>query len=177
MPSHWLAVSLTAFLGAAIVTRVSIWLAFRLGIVDKPNKIKIHSKPVARLGGMGVFGGCLAAATVLSRLEGIRDCTPPAVVVAASCIFATGLADDCWSLSPCGKVMGQLVGAVAYLALPRTIASAPRDVSLMHGLFVVVALIGFPNSFNLMDGMNGLLAGMCIITFAGGSIIAEWSPV
>lgn len=115
-----------AFIIAYIFTPVMRSVAIYYGIVDRPDLVrKLHSQPVAYLGGVAVFIGWIAglamtqfAASHVTQLPGMpeRLTIAPAILVAAIIIVTLGLWDDTKHISPRIKIAGQLLAAVALLS-------------------------------------------------------------
>ena len=59
MATIYLAAFLVACLGSFTVTPFSVWLAKRYGVLDKPEARKVHSTPIPRWGGLGIYAGIL----------------------------------------------------------------------------------------------------------------------
>ena len=152
-----------AFVVAVILTVLAIPLALKLGIMDEPNALKIHSKGIPRLGGLGVYGGLLAG----SLTSGDFDAW---VLTGASLMFIVGLIDDRLTISPLQKLVGQ------------GIAGVPLFFSVLHehrdstGYFY--AILGFclvvilANAVNLLDGMDGLAGGNAFLMFVAFAALA-----
>jgi UDP-GlcNAc:undecaprenyl-phosphate GlcNAc-1-phosphate transferase len=107
-----------AFALTLLITPLAARLAFRLGVVDRPDAgRKAHDAPVAYLGGLAVFIGIVAAIATsyvtVDRASEQYAPMPMAVVVGMLAIMLTGLADDIWGWDPRLKVAGQLVAAAA----------------------------------------------------------------
>jgi UDP-GlcNAc:undecaprenyl-phosphate GlcNAc-1-phosphate transferase len=98
-------------------------LAHQHGVVDDPdNKRKIHSQPIAYLGGVSIFLGWLAGVSVAVFLRAHNSESsvqiPPGVIAGAFCAVFFGLMDDVYSLSPRMKILGQLLAALALIMSP-----------------------------------------------------------
>lgn len=176
----WGAMALTltaAFSVAAVMTLVSMQVSKRLHILDEPNSIKIHSEPIPRLGGMGIFAGLAVAVAMSDSLDTNMHSTIRAAVIGAIPIFVTGTLDDCWGLRPVEKLSGQALGAIVYCWLSGVWRATSLIGSGIRTGAVVIVITGLANSFNLTDGMNGLLAGISSVLFAGGAAIAAFSDM
>ena len=99
----------------------------------------------------------------------LRDALPSILQLAlvASLVFLTGVLDDLVGLSAWQKLMG--IGGAGMLAYA---AGIRVDIHMLHGLpawpwlgfvITVVWLIGCSNAFNLIDGMDGLAAGVGLV--------------
>lgn len=163
--------SALAFFLALIFTPVVRRLALRFDLVDKPdNQRKLHKNPVPRLGGVAIalsyafaLAFCLIAPYKNISIDiptglasGIR------LLPAAITIFAVGLFDDLWGLKPWQKLAGQAVGAIIAYNAGFGVYTLQGDVlPLWLSIPVtVVWLVGCSNALNLIDGMDGLAAGV-----------------
>src|SRR4051794_7940842 len=121
----------TAFLVAVIVTPLFRDIFRGLGVVDSPDgQRKLHTQPVARMGGVTIVLAYTAAFAFLIfspfKNEVLRSEQLPFVLKIAPAglpIFATGLLDDLFNLSPWQKLIGQTLAATwAYWAGVRIMA-------------------------------------------------------
>lgn len=165
-----LALGIVAFTLCMILTPICRDIFLRLDIVDQPDTIrKFHGKPIPRIGGIPI---ALSYATALLLMlafapHGARIFVQHqrlmwSLLPAAGLVFATGLVDDLIGLKPWQKLIGQ--GAAAGLAI-----SLGARITLFHGApaspwltipLSVLWLIICTNAFNLIDGMDGLAAGV-----------------
>lgn len=138
-----------AFFTSLTLTPPAMHMARRWNVMDRPGPLKVHSKPVPYLGGVAVFLG----------IAGVVVSEHAALVLPLALAFALGLADDVVSL-PAGLrlFLEGIIGAVAAAVLPYRGPAA----ALLVAVLVVVLL----NAVNLLDGLDGLAAG---VTLAGSS--------
>jgi UDP-GlcNAc:undecaprenyl-phosphate GlcNAc-1-phosphate transferase len=172
-----LVVSVTVSLCATAVCRT---LAIRWGVVDRPdNLVKTHKEPVAYLGGIGILCGILGGvlAGSLCVTEGL---TPLAVrwlimiTGGALTACAVGVSDDILDLLPRQKLIGQILAAT-FLVLAGIHPDiqwfgrfGPQGVhDVLNMAMVYVLVVGATNSLNLLDGLDGLCAGVTGIMVAG----------
>jgi UDP-GlcNAc:undecaprenyl-phosphate GlcNAc-1-phosphate transferase len=110
-----------AFLVTITLTPIMRKLAHRHGVVDDPdNKRKVHSQPIAYLGGVSIFLGWIAGVTVAVLLRPHNDLAgsgstvqiPPGILLGAIAVVLFGLMDDVYSLNPKMKLLGQFVAAM-----------------------------------------------------------------
>ena len=123
--SPYVYVFYAAFIVAFVFTPVMRSVAIYYDIVDKPDTIrKLHSQPVAYLGGVAVFLGWLAG-MAMTQFIGVHHLMPGMVdrlqgllpvVLAGGAIVGLGLVDDIKHLSPRVKIVGQLAAAVVLLS-------------------------------------------------------------
>jgi UDP-GlcNAc:undecaprenyl-phosphate GlcNAc-1-phosphate transferase len=145
-------------------------LALKYNLIDLPdNKRKIHSKPIPRVGGIGIvfayFGACLIIAALAAfnpvavhpAFAAVRAIAPGLIV-----IFLTGLADDIFNLKPRQKLVGQIIAAGLVIAGGiRMHGIATFSVHPIVGILGTVAwLVLCTNAVNLIDGVDGLAAGV-----------------
>jgi UDP-GlcNAc:undecaprenyl-phosphate/decaprenyl-phosphate GlcNAc-1-phosphate transferase len=107
---------IVAFLAALLATPIVRRIAVRHNIVDRPDQVrKVHTAPVAYLGGVavfvGIFAGLVASVIFVDGPAAYYDPVPLAVVVGMVAIALTGMIDDIWKLDPRLKIAGQLVAA------------------------------------------------------------------
>ena len=164
---------LVAFVIALTVTPLCRDLALRWKLLDHPGDLrKIHSRPIPRIGGVPIvlaylasFGlvwaaGFHAAAQLQEHLPFILKLLPSAAL-----IFAVGLADDLIGLRPWQKLAGQFVAAVmAVSAGARLTGFVGYELPMYWAVpLSVLWLVGFANAFNLIDGVDGLAAGVGLV--------------
>jgi UDP-GlcNAc:undecaprenyl-phosphate GlcNAc-1-phosphate transferase len=150
-------------------------LALRLGWVDQPSDRKVHPRPTPTAGGLAIFAGVLAGllgSRVVPALSGLRETTSDldAALVAAVVIVVVGLIDDVRGMSPLGKLAGQVLAAgllvlagvqLLYFYFPgQGVLSLSPDLGVP---LTVLWVTGMINAVNLIDGLDGLAAGMVAI--------------
>ncbi len=150
-------------------------LSRRVGAMAHPSDRSVHANPTPLLGGVALFIGLLAGVAVAALLPGLRPLfeTPTNIVgvlVAATVMFVTGLVDDIRDVSPPAKLAGMvlsgsvltLVGlTVIYFRVPFLgFTVLPPDLSALVSVLWVVVLA---NAVNLIDGLDGLAAGIVAI--------------
>src|SRR4029079_978616 len=143
---------IAAFGVAVIATPVAGWIAIRLGLVDEPGPLKVHAKPVPYLGGVAVLVA-LAGPVVGAR---------PSLLIPLGLACALGLADDATDLPPVLRLAAEVeLGVTAAIAIGHHDAGR-----VVLGVVVVLVLV---NAMNLLDGLDGLAAGVSVAA-AGGFV-------
>lgn len=177
---------LTGFVATFIMTPVVMRLAVRTGIVDHPRRRHTHAAPTATGGGLAVFLGFHVACFGIIVLpwapfRGSLD----AVwwwrfLLLSTLLLGIGLWDDRFDLKPLIKLAGQiLVASLAFVADMRIEmilgVSLPVFVDFILTVSWFVIII---NAFNLIDGMDGLAAGLALIASVGmaGSFLIRRLP-
>ena len=147
-------VALTALVAALVLTPIAATVATHLGVVDHPGPLKVHRRPVPYLGGLAVLGAVAVAAGWRVGLW--------LLPLALAC--ALGLADDITNLdarlrlaaeAAIGAIAGGLIGGGSLLGV-------------VAGAGVVALLV---NTVNLLDGLDGLAAGVCLASAVGFAVL------
>jgi UDP-GlcNAc:undecaprenyl-phosphate GlcNAc-1-phosphate transferase len=161
----WL--GLVSFAISLILTPIFRDIFRSYGVVDKPDATrKFHKHPIPRVGGMAIATAYVACFFVVplithepfnQQLSLVWSLLP-----ALGVIFATGIIDDLFGLKPWQKLVGQLAGAcLAYWAGVRVLDVAGFSTQSWWSLPVTILwLLTCTNAFNLVDGMDGLAAGV-----------------
>lgn len=156
-------------------------IAIMKNIVDNPDQRKIQRAPVPVLGGVAVFFGIVVSITLTAIFY---DATSLFAILGVMVIMLyIGVMDDILSLSPAIRFV---IESVVVLML---IFSNDYSINHFHGLWgvgeipmwlsvplTVVACVGILNAINMIDGVNGLLSGYCIVAcslFAAAFIWAD----
>jgi UDP-GlcNAc:undecaprenyl-phosphate GlcNAc-1-phosphate transferase len=161
-----------AFVLAVILTPVCRNLAAGCGWLDVPDpKRKLHSRPIPRIGGIAIalsYLACFGIVLLCWHDSGdlIRDHLRLTwqLFPAAALIFVTGLVDDLIGLRPWQKLAGQTCAAVVAFAagVRLTMISGMELNPWLTMPATVLWLVGCSNAFNLIDGIDGLAAGVGI---------------
>ena len=174
-----LAVFGAAFGTTLLVTPVVRRLALRIGAVVRPDDRRVHEVPTATLGGFAMLIGFLVALAVAWRLDfftPVFDSTtePLGVVLAALVIFSVGLFDDFREMSAPAKTAGMVLAGtilsvsgvtILFFRIPFwDLVVLSADLS---AVLTVAWVVGMANAVNLIDGLDGLAAG--IVAIAAGS--------
>ncbi len=167
------------FLAALVCTAVAVvparWLAFRMGAVATPGDgdRHIHREPTARLGGLAMYVGFGLSAALFSTNQKTLGLLLSAAAITTLMVF-----DDLRGLAPPVKVLFQV--AVSLLAIwvfgiEIPFVSLPGGHVIELGwLAVPISLlwfVGLQNTVNLIDGVDGLAAGVVAIV-AGAIMLA-----
>ena len=185
MPSSLFLVAL--FLIACIATQ---WIfpnvlnvAFTKNIVDNPDARKLQRRPVPVLGGACVYFGTVMALCIANLFFDCSDLFP--IMCAMTIMLCVGIVDDIIDLSPSLRFFIEI--------LVVAVALCPNDymIDSLHGLWgineisvylavplAIVAGVGIINAINLVDGVDGLSTGYCMMasTLFGimAALVKDW---
>jgi UDP-GlcNAc:undecaprenyl-phosphate GlcNAc-1-phosphate transferase len=161
--------ALFAFLAALILTPLIRDLAQRFGFVDVPDQHrKLHKNPIPCVGGVAIFlSYSLAFVATLFSFKNVGFVLPGGsialgLLLAIFLIFFTGLLDDLINLKAWQKLIGQLLAAnVAYWSGVQIHVLQWHPLEFWISLPVTLLwLVACTNAFNLIDGLDGLAAGV-----------------
>ncbi len=134
--------------------------ALKFGMVDSPDgRLKQQREPVPYLGGLAIY---LAFLTSLAFTFEFRQ-DVLGIILAGTLVMVLGLIDDFGVLSPGQKLAGQLLAVFVLVksGIQIEIAALPEWANL---LLTVFWILGVTNAFNLLDIMDGLSAGIGLVT-------------
>jgi UDP-GlcNAc:undecaprenyl-phosphate GlcNAc-1-phosphate transferase len=172
------------FLVAAAVTFAltpAVWrLSVRWGAVVKPDERRIHERPTPTLGGIAMLGALLVAMGVARFLPGFgpifQSSEPFGLALAAIVILAVGMLDDLREVSAPAKTAGSVLAgsvlaisgvAILFFRVPFVgLVALPPD---LVPLITVVWVVGMAQAVNLIDGLDGLAAG--VVAIGAGAIL------
>lgn len=180
--------SLTVILSFVVTTIISACLiplinkaAMQLGIVAHMNKRTIHTHEIARLGGYAIYISSLIGSVLFLK----TDHQINAILIAGFIIFMVGLYDDVHDLSPKVKLIFEIMAAVIVIVYGEIYIKGfvyfPNDaITIFSGIVTLFWIVGITNAINLIDGLDGLAAGISIIvlvTISVTSILAGRSDI
>ncbi len=157
-----------------ILTPLVKSIALRFNLVDQPSERKVHAQPIPRIGGVGIYlAFFLPFVSVLFYSTQVLELLSPDaqithLIIGASIAFGLGLTDDLRGLGPKPKFAVQILAAlIAYMGGIRiTVIYLPLIQDWYLGLFSMpVTLLWFVlviNAINLIDGLDGLAAGVTL---------------
>lgn len=148
-----------------IITPLMIKVSPLIGALDKPNKRKVHTVPVSMLGGVVLLISFLVSLVIGHPLE--REYLP--IVIGAILINFLGLIDDLYDLKPIVKLIGQIAisSIVVYYDITLDLITLPFGIIIEFGIFsvpmTILWIVAVTNAINLIDGLDGLAAGVSLI--------------
>ena len=149
-------------------------IAEHVGALDMPNERKVHSKPMPRMGGLGIYAGFLLGYMIFGEHTPIMN----SILIGSFVIIITGITDDIKPLKASHKLVGQIISALIVVFYGGLLL---KDVSFF-GVYIqfgwlaypitILFILGCVNCMNLIDGLDGLAAGISSIFFLSIGIIA-----
>jgi UDP-GlcNAc:undecaprenyl-phosphate GlcNAc-1-phosphate transferase len=165
-----LALGAISFLLALVLTPIIRDQFKGTAFVDQPdNKRKIHAQPVPRVGGIGIAVSYILSFAAISfwpfqawQHLGISFVFGQAIFFGALIVFATGLLDDSINIRPWQKLTAQIIAALVifYSGVQIKLPFEWAGHEYISLALTVLWLVGCTNAFNLIDGMDGLAAGV-----------------
>ena len=151
-------------------------IAYHVGALDIPDKRKVHTVPMPRLGGLGIYGGFLLGYMIFGEHTAIMN----SILIGSFVLIITGMVDDIKPMNPKPKFFCQFIAALIAVVYGGLLL---RDVSFF-GIYINFGILSYPitilfilgciNCMNLIDGLDGLAAGISSIFFLTIGIIASF---
>ena len=141
-------------------------LAIKIGAVDRPNARKVHTHVIPRLGGLAIYIGFMAA---------VLFCVPlqhelVGMLLGCTAIVAVGIWAAICNIPAKVKLVGQILAAcipIAFGIQIEWLTNPFGDIIVLPELIAIPVtifwIIGFTNTVNLIDGLDGLAAGVAFI--------------
>jgi UDP-GlcNAc:undecaprenyl-phosphate GlcNAc-1-phosphate transferase len=168
---------IVCFILSILITPQIKKFAIAIGATDQPNSRKVHQTIMPRLGGLAIFISFMTGMLILKPV----NTSSIAILFGCLVILITGIFDDMIELSAKYKFIGQLAAAftVVFLGdLKVDFINLPFGGQLEFGLFsipfTIFWIVGITNAINLIDGLDGLAAGVssiALISISGMALI------
>jgi UDP-GlcNAc:undecaprenyl-phosphate GlcNAc-1-phosphate transferase len=160
--------ALVTFLWGLIATPVSIGLAEKFRLLDKPGGRKQHHSIMPRGAGLILWSGYL----LWALFTGNPGVEVRYIATGASVIFIIGYMDDMHPLPPIFRLVFHLAAAAWVMF--------PLPVPLWQRVLLTFWVAGTTNAYNLIDGMDGLCLSMTLITSLAALLAGNpnvWLPL
>lgn len=138
-------------------------------LYDLPDARKIHTRPIASLGGVGIFIGFLLS--VLLTISNKQNTEFQFFCAAAIVVFFLGLKDDILVISARKKFLGQLAAAAILIHFGHVriesmhgflgLEHLPEPLSYLVSYITIIVVV---NAYNLIDGVDGLAGSLGLMT-------------
>ena len=166
---------ISALLLSLVLTPGARWFGLRFGAVDEPGERKVHTGAIPRSGGVAIFlsffPALFACSLLMTQVSNLLVWNNKRLfgVLGALVVFSVGFYDDFHRLGPKVKFLVQIVAAsLAFYGGLRIDAFAMPGLGIHFGVtsyFITVFwFLLFINAVNLIDGLDGLAAGVGFFT-------------
>ncbi len=163
----------SAFLVSFSITPLVRRLSVRFGILDQPDVRKIHPDPVPTLGGVAIYLAFIVAMLIGGMLDGFQSIDRGSIigiVLGGGLIVGIGVYDDMRHSSAALKLLFQVLAAVILFRFGYRITAIANpfggaiELSYLALPLTVLWVMVFVNAMNLIDGIDGLAAGIAAIS-------------
>jgi UDP-GlcNAc:undecaprenyl-phosphate GlcNAc-1-phosphate transferase len=176
VPFAWVLFALIAMIATVSVTELVRVFAHRLRAVDRPGGRRVHRRPTARLGGLGIYWGFYVAMGLATYghpiwREAFRgdDFGMIGMMAGSSLLLIVGVMDDVYGLKATLKLGFQFCAALMLYAFGWRVESIglPGLGALPVGWFslplTLMWVLLVTNAVNLIDGLDGLASGVALV--------------
>jgi len=157
-----------AFLVTFLVIPAIMKVAKEKKLFDLPDSRKLHTSPIASLGGIGIFLGFFLSC--LLTISGKQHSEIQFFFASAIVIFFLGLKDDILIISALKKFFGQLAAAAILIHLANIriesmhgvlgLGTLPEPLSYIVSYITIIVVV---NAYNLIDGVDGLAGSLGVL--------------
>ena len=172
---------IAAFALAVLLTPLARRFAFRVGALDVPDARKVHTKIMPRLGGLAIYASFAFVILLFLMLVPDKYLLASnrnligALLAGGTIIVLLGALDDRFNLSAKFKLLVQTAAAclvvfgfdihINLVNVP--FGSAMQPIAEWIGIpLTILWIVGVTNAINLIDGLDGLAAGVSAIAIA-----------
>src|SRR5438132_5988963 len=156
------------------LTPITMRIAGACRAIDYPDPRKIHSSPIPRLGGVAVVLAAVTVWSVMLMLPAFKAAMMPDLALALGAglipVFAVSLIDDVRSIGAMPRFIAQIASAAiavsfgVHLNPDLHLFGSTVHVGVLAIPLSMVWIVGVTNAFNLADGLDGLSAGLALIS-------------
>jgi UDP-GlcNAc:undecaprenyl-phosphate GlcNAc-1-phosphate transferase len=174
-------VFLVSFFSVIFVLPKIANIARRIGLLDQPNKRKVHTSPQPLVGGIGMVTAVIFTSLVFIPINGLRG-----YFIGLAILLLVGFLDDFKEIGHRQKFMAQIAatGALIYfsnialLSFGDLLGLGALDVpggDAVTWLVTIFCVVGVINAMNLIDGLDGLAGGLAFIAFIFFAVHASFA--
>lgn len=182
---YYLIAFVAALVTCTLLTPLARWFALRFGAVSDPGGRNVHERSIPRLGGAAIALAWCAPLLALvifhpacRSLVGEHDRHLLGVIGGGGFLCLVGALDDLRGLKATHKLMTQVLVALGAFVLGFRIEAVflPFVGTLEMGVFAlpvtVLWIVGITNAVNLIDGLDGLAAGIAFFAALTSFVVA-----
>lgn len=174
-------------LGQIIIPRILV-ISHRKRLFDQPDSRKVHHRPISRLGGVTFFPVILIVMCTIGLLQFYEmENITSSVISESLCLVAglmllymIGVCDDLIGVRYRRKFEVQILAA-AFLPFA---GLSIQNLGGLFGWYEISPLVGVPltmlltvfliNAINLIDGIDGLASGLCMVAITLFGVSFAW---
>ena len=163
------------FLASCFLVPIVKKIALHCNALDIPNKRKIHKKPMPRMGGLAIFGSFLLGYMLFAR----TSIQMLSILIGGFVIVLVGIFDDIKPIRARVKLLVQIIAACivvfyGHIELNHIdlFGISIEFIKPINYIATVFFIISITNAINLIDGLDGLAAGVSSIYFLTIAIVA-----
>ena len=148
-------------------------IAIHINALDIPDARKVHTKPIPRLGGLGIFIGFLIGYMIFGQ----NTIQMNSILIGSFIIVLTGMIDDIKPISPKSKLLGQIMASsvIAFYGNILLNNLTVFGLNIEFGIFAypitILFIVACTNIINLIDGLDGLSSGISSIFYLSTIVI------
>ncbi|MCI8284181.1 MAG: undecaprenyl/decaprenyl-phosphate alpha-N-acetylglucosaminyl 1-phosphate transferase [Firmicutes bacterium] len=168
----YLLILLVAFAISCAVTPLAIKIAPKINAMDIPkDSRRMHSKAMPRFGGLAIFAGTETALAIFTH----NDPKMIIIIIGGAMIYAVGVYDDIKGMRAKLKFLLQICCAIFlyiggihidFVKNPLNSETYIYFPIWFSAIITVLWIVGITNTVNLIDGLDGLAAGVAFIASA-----------
>ena len=162
-----------------IITPLVRKFAFKIGALDIPkDERRVHKEPMPLIGGIAIYIGVVVSCLMFLSM----DKTLISILIGGTIILISGIIDDLKGLSPKKKMLFQLLAGLVliigdvkidFVTNPFTDNNAVIYLKWLSIPITLFWVVGITNTLNLIDGLDGLAAGVAMISSLSLTLVAQ----
>lgn len=164
---------------SAVLTPLVKKFAVKIKVIDIPkDNRRIHKKPIPLLGGLAIYFSFIL--TLILKAGSVSR-SEIGIIIGATIIVIGGFLDDKFDIRPWQKLLIQIASALSLIVygiriqlITNPISSSELYISIgiLSIPLTIIWVVGITNALNLIDGLDGLAAGVAFISAITIFIIA-----
>jgi UDP-GlcNAc:undecaprenyl-phosphate GlcNAc-1-phosphate transferase len=170
MSNRYVLAIITALI-SFIITPLVKRLAIKVNAIDIPkDDRRVHNKAIPVMGGLAIY---ISFVMGVNLYNGLLTKSQLGIIIGATIIVVGGMIDDIKDLRPKYKILIQVIAAICLLqsGIKISILTNPfreiypyLNIGWIYIPVTIIWIVGVTNAFNLIDGLDGLAAGIAFIS-------------
>lgn len=162
-----------------IMTPLVRKFAFKIGAIDIPkDDRRVHKEPMPLIGGLAIYAGVVLTCLMFLPI----DKSLVSILIGGTLILISGIIDDLKGLSPKLKIVFQLLAGLSlilgdvkvdFITNPFTVNNEVIYLTWLSIPITLFWVVGITNTLNLIDGLDGLAAGVAMISALSLTFVAD----